>query len=116
MTNNFKSFVSLLESLPSRGVILEDFSWAKEIGKLLPSLDLGLPTVEKRGKIEMVLDKKNPIFVQLSDGSKLFFTLDEFRRIEGGKPEKGKVMVVSMQRLGGDCSDVPSQITKCCVI
>lgn len=115
MTNNFRSFLSLTEAVEKYGVVAEDWEWAKEIGRLLPSLELDLPTVEKTSKIEMILDKKNPILVQLCDGTKLFFTLDEFRRIEG-KPEKGKIMVVSMQRCPRDKSDTPSQIKKCKII
>lgn len=117
MENNFKSFLGLVEYVGKHGAVLvpENFSWAKDIAKILPSLDLGLPTVEKRGRIEMIMDKKNPIYVQLSDGSKLFFSIDEFRRIEG-KPERGKTMVVHMQRLSDDFSSLPSQIMKCQVV
>jgi hypothetical protein len=81
----------------------------------LPDIDIGLPTVEKKGKIDVLLDKKNPIYIQLSDGTKLFFTYDEYKRINGS-PEVGKTMIVKMQRLPGDNSVQPSQIVDCKVI
>jgi hypothetical protein len=117
MKNNFKDYIELVEYVETHGAILvpENFAWAKAIGTKLPDIDLGLPKVEKRAKIDILMDKKNPIYMQLSDGSKLFFTFDEFKRIDG-KPERGKTMVVTMQRLGHDSSDLPSQIVKCQVI
>jgi hypothetical protein len=117
MNNNFKSYVELTEKVGTHGAILvpEGFDWAKVISAQLPKLDLGLPQVEKRAKIDIIMDKKNPIYLQLSDGSKLFFTYDEYQRIDG-KPERGKTMVVTMQRLSHDHSDLPSKIVKCQVI
>lgn len=106
-----------MECLDHSGAIYipEGFDWAKAIGKLLPNLSLDLPSVKKQAKIDLVLDKKNPIYVQLSDGSKLFFTHNEFRKIKG-KPERGKTMIFVMQRLAHDTSDLPSQISQCEVV
>lgn len=117
MNSNFRNFIDLVDYVEQHGAILlpEHFHWAKEISKSLPGLHLDLPTLEKRARIDLIMDKKNPIYVQLSDGSKLFFTLDEFKRING-KPERGKTMVVQMQRLGHDSTEYPSQITRCDVI
>ena len=117
MNNNFKEYVNLTEYVERHGAVIfpENFAWAKTIAKSLPALNLDIPVMEKRAKIDIIMDKKNPIYVQLSDGSKLFFTYDEFKRIEG-HPQRGKTMVVTMQRLGHDQSDLPSQITKCQVI
>lgn len=117
METNFKYFIELIDLVQEHGAIIlpEDFGWAKEISKTLPTLALDLPTIEKRAKIDIIMDKKNPIYVQLSDGSKLFFSVDEFRRIPG-KPERGKTMVFKMQRLGYDKSQNPSQISNCYVI
>jgi hypothetical protein len=117
MNNNFKNYIDLIEYIDKRGAIFvpENFAWAKSISKSLPSQQLELPTIEKRGKIVIIMDKKNPIYVQLSDNSKLYFSHDEYRRIEG-KPEKGKTMIVNMQRLPQDNSDLPSQIVRCKVI
>lgn len=117
MNNNFKNYINLITCIDLYGAVLipENFAWAKSISQSLPSHQLELPTIEKRGKIEMIMDKKNPIYVQLSDNSKLFFSHDEFKRIEG-KPERGKTMIVTMQRLNNDNSELPSQIVRCQVI
>lgn len=117
MDTNFKNFLELSSLVEKHGALLfqEDFSWAKQISKQLPALSLDLPSIEKRARIDLIMDKKNPIYVQLSDGSKLFFSIDEFRRIEG-KPKKGKTLIVTMQRLSHDKSDLPSQISKCRVV
>lgn len=117
MNNNFKAYIDLLERVEKEGAIIvpESFDWAKAISAKLPNIDLGLPQIEKRAKIDIIMDKKNPIYLQLSDGSKLFFTYDEYQRIDG-KPERGKTMVVTMQRLGHDTTDLPSKIVKCQVI
>lgn len=114
MDTNFKKFVEINALVRQHGAIIfpEHFAWAREIGRQLPAIDLDLPTIQKQAKIEYIMDKKNPIYVQLDDGSKLFFTLDEFKRIHG-KPQRGKTMVVQMLRLGHDKSDTPSQIKSC---
>jgi len=117
MNTNFKNFLELTLLVQKHGAISlpENFAWVKEIAKQMPSINLDLPTIEKRAKIDVIMDKKNPIYIQLSDGSKLFFSIDEFRRIEG-KPKQGKTLIVTMQRLPHDNSKLPSQITKCRVV
>lgn len=117
MNTNFKNFLELSNLVQRHGAVLfpEHFAWAKELSKQLPALNLDLPTIEKHAKIDVIMDKKNPIYVQLSDGSKLFFSIDEFKRIEG-KPERGKTLIVTMQRMSHDNSELPSQITKCRVV
>lgn len=117
MNNNFKNYIDLSEQIAKFGAILfpENFAWAKSIGSSLPNLQLDLPTIEKKAKIEIVMDKKNPISIQLSDGSKLFFTYDEYKRIEG-VPERGKTLIVTMQRHPLDKSNLPSKIIKCRVV
>lgn len=111
----FSNFLDLTQKLEKEGCICieENFSWVKDI--VLPSIDLGLPVVSKTSKISIFSDKTNPIYIQLSDGSKLFFTYDEFKRIQG-KPKVGKVMQINMQRLGQDSSLHPSKITLCKVM
>ena len=74
-----------------------------------------LPLVFKKSIIKVIEKKKNPIFVQLEDGTKLYFTWDEFKRIEG-TPEHGKKMLVIMQRREDDNSPTMSQIQKCKII
>jgi len=104
--DNFSHFLKITEAVKKHGIVCEG------IFDLLP--DIGLPTMTKTARIDHVMDKKNPIFIGLSDGTKLYMTYDEFRRIEG-KPERGKNMLVVMQRHGKDATDYPSVITKCVV-
>jgi len=108
----FIEFLGLVEATNKfKAIYLEGaLDWVKQIS--LPNINLDLPSVEKKSKIALLSDKTNPIYVQLSDGSKLFFTYDEFRRIQG-KPSVGKEMIVSLQRLGTDTSVSPSRITMC---
>lgn len=117
MNYNFKNYLQITEHLSQYGAIFvqENSTWLQNISNSLPQLQLDLPAIEKKSTIEFIADKKNPITVQLSDGSKLFFTYDEYKRIEG-KPERGKTMVVTFQRLPNDATDLPSQITKCRII
>ncbi len=112
---NFADFLSLSEYVERAGAVMVPENWTKEISAKMPKLDLGLPTVDKTARIDHVMDKKNPIFVGLSDGTKLFFTHGEFRRIEGGEPQVGKNMVVTMQRHHADKSHYPSVVTKCAI-
>lgn len=72
-----------------------------------------LPLVIKKSVVKTVERNKNPIFVQLEDGTKLHFTWDEFKRIEGGEPKNGKKMLVIMQRRADDNGPTVSQIQKC---
>jgi len=117
MKSLFKTYVKITELTEINGgiVVDENFDWAKDIGKMLPHVELDLPLIQKQSKIYYIVDKKNPIHIQLSDGSKLFFTPDEFKRING-KPEIGKTLLVSMQRLQNDFSGLPSKIVSCKVI
>lgn len=117
MNTNFDKFIVFRDYLEAQGSVYipEAFDWAKDIAKTLPQMAFDLPSVKKQAKIDLVLDRKNPIYVQLQDGSKLFFTHDEFRRIKG-KPERGKTMIFVMQRLPNDSSSLPSQISQCEVI
>ena len=86
----------------------------------LPSLDLtinlpntiptDIPTVEKKAVIRVVEKNKNPIFIHLEDGTRIFLSLDEFKRITGNKPCPGKTMTVKFQRTSNDNRDIASQI------
>ncbi len=69
-----------------------------------------LPSVQKTATIKFVERNKNPIFVLLSDGTKLYFSWDEFRRIKGPEPSPGKKMTVTFQRNEMDRSKEPSKI------
>lgn len=83
---NFKQFVEHSSSLP------------------------GLPQISRTSTVRFVERNKNPIFVLLSDGTKLFFTWDEFKRIQGAEPAPGKKLTVFLQRLDSDNSQSPSKI------
>jgi|688.fasta_scaffold00185_99 hypothetical protein len=115
MINNFLEFINLRDCVEKYGAVAvqENFSWAKSF--VLPKIDLDLPVINKKSKIHMIIRKKNPIYIQLIDGTKLFFTHDEFRRIHGN-PEIGKIMAVKMLRLPTDNSFAPSQIKSCHII
>jgi hypothetical protein len=78
-------------------------------GMSLPSTDL-LPTLSRCSPITFVELKKNPILVMLSDGTRMYFTWDEFRRIPGEEPKAGKTLSVTFQRFPGDDSKEYSQI------
>lgn len=75
---------------------------------------LGEKLSTKTSEIENIEYKKNPIKIQLRDGTKLFFTLDEFKNIKS-KPEVGKKLTVVFLRKEKDKDDQPSQIMKCFV-
>lgn len=80
----------------------------------LPSTDLTIPSIEKTGRITTLLNKKNPIFIRLSDGTEAQFTYDEYKRIEG-KPNIGKVMTIIFQRHPDDSGRSYSKIDKAIV-
>jgi len=112
MFNNFQEYARIQDCIEKYGsfCVDEGFDWVKKF--VLPDFDLGLPTVDKKGKITILIKRKNPIFVQLDDGTKLFFTYDEFKRINGD-PVVGKTMAVKLLRLPGDTNESPSKIHSC---
>lgn len=79
----------------------------------LPGIDFDIPSVEKTSIIAFVERNKNPILVCLQDGTKLNFTWNEFKRIKGCEPEKGKQMVVVFQRHPNTSSNDMSKILSC---
>ncbi len=113
---NFKNFLQLIES--GGGALLgTDFtgSTAPATKALtghppdLPGLDLALPSVVKHGQITHLIKNKNPIYIRLSDGTQLFQTWDEFKRIKGF-PEVGRTMTITFQRNQNDFSNSASQV------
>jgi len=78
-------------------------------GMMLPGIDL-VPTISRCCPITYVERNKNPILVLLSDGTKLYFTWDEFKRIPGEEPKVGRMLSVVFQRFPGDDSQEQSQI------
>lgn len=110
MSTTFKDFFYL-----ENYYLPKNFYWAKEISKKLPQIELDLPCIEKKSVIYDIKSNKNPIVILLQDGSKLFMTIDQFKRISG-TPEIGKTLVFTLQRLQKDNSTLPSQIKSCKVI
>jgi hypothetical protein len=90
-------------------------TWGNTFGHplTLPSYDFALPsvvpTIKKSGKIKFIQDKENPIIIMLDNGTRLYLTVDEYRRIKG-KPEIGKDMTVVFQRHQNDRTNNPSQV------
>ncbi len=72
-----------------------------------------LPTLEITSKILRIEKNKNPINIMLEDGTSLYLTWDEFKRIPGDKPEIGKSLKVVFQRLSHDKTEKPSKIKYC---
>ena len=88
--------------------------WDQKANPLnVPNLELGLPQVTKTGMVTHVERTKNPIAVFLSDGTRLFFSYDEFRRIKGCEPTPGRTLIVTFQRHPNNQSEHSSQIDKC---
>jgi len=82
----------------------------------LPSHDLKLadvPTINKKAVIRLIEKNKNPIRILLGDGTNLFFSYDEFKRIKGPMPEVGRTMSVTFQRFPQDKSQNTSQVQDC---
>jgi hypothetical protein len=114
MIETFKEFLFIDKALNQNGsIILENyFNTQNKFLSFMPDISLDLPAVEKQARIEDVSDFSNPITIRLADGSKLFFSSDEYRRLHK-KPQVGLTMLVRFQRYNHDKSLVPSKITFC---
>lgn len=116
---NFKRFVMIMEYLDSGSAAILPSSWTgsgqSDIMSqpvFLPNMDLALPAITKVGKIAMLIKDKNPIMLQMDDGTQLYFSLDQFRRITGS-PALGRTISVVFQRDYTDRSKMPSKIASC---
>lgn len=78
-------------------------------------VDLGIPSVQRTGRITTLMRTKNPIYIRLSDGTECNFSFDEFKRIQGN-PGIGKTMTVIFQRHPEDMSNQFSKIDKAIVL
>ena len=76
----------------------------------LPSLDTLLPSVTKSSRIRLIERNKNPISIVLEDGTHLFLTWSEYKRIVGAEPQVGRKITVVFQRNEQDRSKSPSKI------
>lgn len=77
--------------------------------------ELDLPLLKKEGVIQIVIENKNPIYIQLSNNTKLFLTYEQYRRLNK-KPMVGKKMIVWFQRNPDDHSQTTSQVHHCEVV
>jgi hypothetical protein len=71
--------------------------------------DLGLPSVTKSSQIKFISEKKNPILIFLSDGTKLYMPFDAYKKINV-QPEVGRTLMVTFMRRSDDNSEEPSKI------
>lgn len=88
----------------------------------LPDIDLVLPpegtitpSLKKTGIVKDFIFNKNPITVILDDGTTLYFTYPEYKRIHGDLPIVPKLtkMEIEFQRLPTDLTPLPSKISAC---
>ena len=88
----------------------------------LPDIDMVLPpdgtitpSIKKIGIVKDFIYNTNPITVVLEDGTTLYFTLPEYKRIHGDLPIVPKLtrMEIEFQRLPTDMTPTPSQISVC---
>jgi hypothetical protein len=120
---NFKQYIKIIEQNTvgthndfATGAMLPS-SWTgsesapEKLLPFLPSTDLSIPQVTRSSFIVCILKNKNPIVIQLKDGTQLFLSLDQFNRINK-TPEIGKRITVVFQRNPDDNSDEPSKIEK----
>jgi hypothetical protein len=74
-----------------------------------------IPRVEKTGVVEVLLTKRNPIYMKLNDGTEAHFTYDEWNRMKD-KPALGKTVSIIFQRShkykGPDQSKIEQVIVK----
>lgn len=87
---------------------------SEDLGKFgygLPGVDLAIPHVTRRSTIRSVERNKNPIKVQLMDGTAIYLSVDEFRRVESRtKLEPNREITVTFQRREDDGSPEPSKV------
>jgi|APGre2960657373_1045057.scaffolds.fasta_scaffold01024_8 hypothetical protein len=92
---NFATFFNLHELCETNSVFIpEGFDWAKPLASLVSSVNLDIPIIKKKSKIHMIHLRRNPIVVHFADGSKIFLSNDEYRRIP--KIEVGDMVDYSM--------------------
>lgn len=104
---------------PGGAYLTSDFSGSEAIPNShsyhLPSIDMeipnNIPTKTIQSLINVINKNKNPIFVGLEDGTKIFLTWDEFKRINPA-PEVGKKAMITFQINDKDKDNTPSQIQK----
>jgi hypothetical protein len=88
----------------------------------LPEIDIALPPegtvtpeLKKSGIVKDFIFNKDPITVILDDGTVLYFTYDEYKRIQGDLPLVPKLtrLEISFQTLPTSLYSTPSKINFC---
>lgn len=77
----------------------------------LPSTDLNIPSVTRTSFIINIIKNKNPIVIEMKDGTKLYLDIDQYNRI-GKMPEVGQRITVVFQRNPTDTTNQSSKIEK----
>lgn len=72
-----------------------------------------LPSMRRQSVIKYIERTKNPVFIHLEDGTRLYMPVEAFRRIKGAEPAVGRTLVVVMQRRPEDYAQAPTQIDSC---
>lgn len=119
---NFKQYIKIIEQntvgthndFATTAFLPSDWTGSESPDIDLPflsSLDIQIPQVTKCSVIKNIIKNKNPIFIELKDGTKLYLSLDQYNRINK-TPEVGQTMTVVFQRNEKDLSENPSKIIK----
>lgn len=99
---------------------INDLYSVNYLQKFLNKLNLripqgNIPEEEFLSTIELIHDKSNPIIFMLKNGNKLFFTYPEYRRLHG-RPEIGKTIKYSFQKIPLIQQNIQPYIIKSCII
>jgi hypothetical protein len=79
---NFSAFFELHELCEKSSVFIpEGFDWAKPLASLVSSVNLDIPVIKKQSRVHMIHFRRNPIVVHFADGSRIFLSNDEYRRM-----------------------------------
>lgn len=118
---NFKQYIKILEQntvgkhndFATSAFLPSNWTGTETIPDInlpfLSSTDLKIPQTTRSSTIANIILNKNPIAIELKDGTRLFFSIDEYNRIQN-KPEVGKPITVVFQRNELDKSENPSKI------
>lgn len=119
---NFKQYVKIIEQntvgthndFATLAFLPSDWTGTEMPNINIPFLsgtDVQVPTLCRTSIISNIVKNKNPILIELKDGTKLYLGLDEFNRIKN-EPSVGKKISVTFQRNETDTSENPSKIIK----
>lgn len=100
---NFKQFLEM--NTAQVGIVATN-----PLPLLRPDYSAILPSVSRTSVVAAMEFNKNPIFILLKDGTRLYLSIDEFNRIKGKKPQIGASLTVVFQRSEVDKSNNTSKI------